>query len=74
MELHHIIDPATGLPAQTPWAMVTVAAATCVEANAAATAALIMGMRGLEWLSQLNLPARLVGVDGAVHHAGGWSA
>ncbi len=74
VELHHIIDPTTGLPAKTPWAMVTVAAATCVEANAAATAALIMGARGLAWLSDLELPARLVDVDGTVHYAGGWSA
>jgi len=74
VELHHIIDPTTGLPAQTPWVMVTVAAATCVEANAAATAALIMGMRGLAWLGNLELPGRLVDVDGAVHYAGGWSA
>jgi len=74
VELHHIIDPATGLPAQTPWTMVTVAAATCLEANAAATAALIMGKRGIEWLSDLALPARLVDLDGAVHYAGGWSA
>jgi thiamine biosynthesis lipoprotein len=74
VELHHIIDPTTGLPAQTPWAMVTVAAATCLEANAAATAALIMGARGLEWLGDLELPARLVAVDGTVHYAGGWSS
>jgi thiamine biosynthesis lipoprotein ApbE len=74
VELHHIIDPTTGLPARTPWAMVTVAAATCVEANAAATAALILGTRGLAWLSDLELPARLVDVDGAVHYTGGWSA
>lgn len=73
-ELHHIIDPATGLPAQTPWSMVTVAAATCLEANAAATAALIMGDRGIGWLDGLALPARLVSVDGAVHYAGGWAA
>ena len=74
VELHHIIDPTTGLPAKTPWAMVTVAAATCIEANAAATAALIMGARGLAWLSDLELPARLVDIEGAVHYAGGWSA
>ncbi|MGA8923519.1 MAG: FAD:protein FMN transferase, partial [Candidatus Dormiibacterota bacterium] len=74
VELHHIIDPTTGLPAKTLWAMVTVAAATCIEANAAATAALIMGARGLAWLSDLELPARLVDVEGAVHYAGGWSA
>ena len=74
VEMHHIIDPATGLPAQTPWAMATVAAASCLEANAAATAALILGAPALEWLEALHLPARLVDNDGAVHHAGGWLA
>jgi thiamine biosynthesis lipoprotein len=74
VELHHIIDPATGLPAQTPWALVSVAAATCVEANAAATAAVIMGERALRWLDDARLPARLVDVGGGLHFAGGWSA
>ncbi len=74
VELHHIIDPSTGLPAQTPWAMVSVAAATCVEANAAATAALIMGDRAPEWLDGLKLPARLVDKRGGIRFAGGWCA
>jgi thiamine biosynthesis lipoprotein ApbE len=74
IELHHIIDPATGMPAQTPWAMVSVAAATCVEANAAATAALIMGERAPAWLDDLKLPARLVDKSGGVRFAGGWSS
>jgi thiamine biosynthesis lipoprotein ApbE len=74
IELHHIIDPSTGLPARTPWVMVSVAAATCVEANAAATAALIMGGRAIAWLDGLKLPARLVDARGGVHLAGGWSA
>jgi thiamine biosynthesis lipoprotein len=74
VDLHHIIDPATGMPAQSPWAMVSVAAATCVEANAAATAALIMGERAPRWLDEARLPARLVGIDGGVCFAGGWSA
>jgi thiamine biosynthesis lipoprotein len=74
VELHHIIDPATGLPAQTPWVVVSVAAATCVEANAAATAAVIMGERALPWLDQARLPARLVDIHGLVHFAGGWTA
>jgi thiamine biosynthesis lipoprotein ApbE len=72
-ELHHIIDPSTGLPARTPWTMVSVAAATCVEANAAATAALIMGASAIDWLEQLSLPARLVDATGRPHFAGGWS-
>lgn len=74
IELHHIIDPSTGLPARTPWAMVSVAAATCVEANAAATAALIMGDRAPAWLDDLRLPARLVDTRGGVSFAGGWFA
>jgi len=74
VELHHIIDPATGLPAETPWAVVSVAAATCLEANAAATAALIMGRAGADWLESLRLPGRLVDAAGAVRHTGGWSA
>jgi thiamine biosynthesis lipoprotein ApbE len=74
IELHHIIDPSTGLPAQTPWAMVSVAAATCVEANAAATAALIMGDSAPAWLDGLKLPARLVTTGGEVRFAGGWCA
>jgi thiamine biosynthesis lipoprotein len=72
VEMHHIIDPATGLPARTRWVMATVAAATCLEANAAATAALILGDSAIGWLDDLELPSRLVDRDGAVHHAGGW--
>jgi thiamine biosynthesis lipoprotein ApbE len=73
VELHHIIDPATGLPARTPWSMVSVAAATCLEANAAATAAVIMGDGAPAWLDELGLPARLVATAGDVLFAGGWS-
>ena len=74
IEMHHIIDPSTGLPAKTPWAMVSVAAATCLEANAAATAALIMGERAPAWLDSHMLPARLVNIRGEVCFAGGWCA
>jgi thiamine biosynthesis lipoprotein ApbE len=73
IELHHIIDPYTGMPVSTPWAMVSVAAATCVEANAAATAALIMGESAPGWLNECRLPSRLVDVNGDVRFAGGWS-
>jgi thiamine biosynthesis lipoprotein ApbE len=74
IEMHHIIDPSTGLPAETPWVMVSVAAATCLEANAAATAALIMGDRAPGWLENLRLPARLVNTHGEVRFTGGWCA
>jgi thiamine biosynthesis lipoprotein len=54
------------------WRTVSVAAATCVEANAAATAAVVKGPEAVEWLSSLRLPARLVGVDDVVRYTGEW--
>jgi len=70
--VHHIIDPRTGLPASGPWRMATVAAATCAEANAAATAALVAGAGAVTWLSEVGLPARLVGGDGTILCLGAW--
>ncbi|MDW5598912.1 FAD:protein FMN transferase, partial [Conexibacter stalactiti] len=69
---HHVIDPRTGAPAQTPWRTVAVAAASCVDANAATTAALVRGADAPRWLHSLGLPARLVTTDGAVLHVGDW--
>ena len=39
--LHHIVDPVTGLPADTPWRTVSVAAASCLDAQIAATATMV---------------------------------
>ena len=72
--LHHIVDPRTGLPADGPWRTATVAAATCADANAAATAAIVAGARAQDWLDAAGLPARLVGHDGRVRRLGGWPA
>jgi thiamine biosynthesis lipoprotein len=69
---HHIIDPATSLPAATPWRVVTVAASTCVEANIASTAAVILGDAAPAWLEERGLAARLVRADGSVVRTGGW--
>jgi thiamine biosynthesis lipoprotein len=70
--VHHIVDPATGRSSAGPWRTVTVAAASCVEANAAATATVVRGAPGRAWLERLRLPARLVGDDGAVARVAGW--
>jgi len=70
--LHHIIDPATGLPAAGPWRTASVVAGTCVDANTAATAAIVMGESAIEWLTAKGLPARLVDRDGIVHRVSGW--
>jgi thiamine biosynthesis lipoprotein ApbE len=72
MELHHIIDPATGLPAAGPWRTVSVVAGTCVDANIAATAAIVRGAAAASWLESAGLPARLVDRNGAMTRVGGW--
>jgi thiamine biosynthesis lipoprotein len=71
---HHIVVPATGLPAQTCWRTASVAAASCVDANAASTAAILRGERAAGWLAALRLPARLVRHDGTALTVGGWPA
>lgn len=70
--LHHIIDPRTGRPAETPWRTVTVAAGTCVEANVASTAAVVLGDEAPDWLAARGLPARLVAADGRVSTVAAW--
>jgi FAD:protein FMN transferase len=69
---HHIIDPRTGLPTEPYWRTVSVAAATCVDANTASTAAVVLGPEALRWLGERRLPARLVAHDGAVTTTGDW--
>ncbi|HUZ69604.1 MAG TPA: FAD:protein FMN transferase [Candidatus Saccharimonadales bacterium] len=72
VELHHIIDPATGLPAIGPWRTVSVVAGNCVDANIAATAAIVRGFAAMAWLETAGLPARLVDRSGDVRRVGGW--
>jgi len=74
VELHHIIDPATGAPTRGPWRAATVAAASCLEANTAATAAIVMGAAAVTWLEERGLPARLVETGGGVVTTRGWPA
>jgi thiamine biosynthesis lipoprotein len=52
--------------------MVTVAAGSCLDANAASTAAIVWGDEGPFRLAQLGLPARFVGADGRTVEVGGW--
>jgi thiamine biosynthesis lipoprotein len=70
--LHHIIDPATGLPADSCWRTASVVAATCVDANIASTAAIVMGRDAISWLEANRLPARLIDLAGNVHRVAGW--
>jgi thiamine biosynthesis lipoprotein ApbE len=70
--MHHIIDPHTGQPAQSGWRTVSVAAASCADANIAATAAIVRSWRGARWLSRSGLPARMVDRRGDVTTVAGW--
>ena len=71
-QMHHIVDPRTGLPADAPWRTVSVAAVTCADANAASTAAVVAGDQAEAWLARARVPARLVSRDGDVRYLGGW--
>ncbi len=70
--IHHLIDPVTGRSAGGPWRTVSVTATSCLDANIASTAAIVMGGRAPVWLQRLGLPARLIGHDGSVRYTAGW--
>lgn len=70
--MHHILDSHSGRPVRGPWRTVSVAAATCAEANIASTAAIVLGRDAPTWLAEQGLPARLVTLDGGVVVQGGW--
>lgn len=71
VELHHLVDPRTGRPAESPWRTVSVAAKTCVDANVASTASFLLG-DAPGWLEARGLPARLVRIDGETTVVAGW--
>jgi thiamine biosynthesis lipoprotein len=70
--LHHIIDPRTGRSAEGEWRTVSVVAGTCVDANIASTAAIVMGRPAMPWLEAAGLPARLVARGGSISRIAGW--
>jgi thiamine biosynthesis lipoprotein len=72
--MHHIIDPATGMPVSETWRTVSVAAASATDANIASTAALVRKAAAPRWLAALCLPARLVDWNEELVHVGGWPA
>ena len=61
---HHLIDPRTGSPAESPWAEVTVSAGTCLQADVAAKAAFLLGPDGPAWLDARGLAGRFLPEDG----------
>ena len=69
---HHIVDPRTGCTASDLWSQVTCAGITAVEANAASTAAIVLGADAPEWLTGHGIPARLDGSNGGTITTPGW--
>lgn len=72
--VHHLIDPSTGHPARGPWRTASVTAGSCLDANIASTAAIVLGDRAVQWLDDHCVPSRLVRHDGSVRYAAGWPA
>ncbi len=74
-EVHHLVDPDTGLPVDPYWRTVSVAAGSCVDANTASTAAMVKGVGAVTWLERASAcrPAWCAPTACAVT-AAGWPA
>jgi FAD:protein FMN transferase len=70
--VHHIIDPSTGYAAAPYWSLVSVAGASCVDANALSTAAVVWGPEAPRRLLTFGQAVRLLRCDGEVFTQGGW--
>ncbi|CAN5259822.1 FAD:protein FMN transferase [soil metagenome] len=71
-QAHHILDPRLGLPVTPAWRSVTVAAETCLRANALSTAAIVKGRGAISWLTSIRADARLVALAGRTITTGSW--
>lgn len=72
--VHHIVDPRTGASADGPWRTASVAAHDALHANAASTAAIVLGEDAPNWLRHHGYAARLVARDGSVRTVSAWPA
>jgi thiamine biosynthesis lipoprotein len=63
--VHHLVDPRSGLPTAGPWRTVSVVADTCLTANTASTAAMVLGEKAPAWLRERQFSARLAADDGS---------
>lgn len=71
--VHHLLDPRTGAPVPRVWSEVSVRATSCLDANAASTAAMVLGEAAAVWLDRAGLPARLRRSEsGAAVGTAGW--
>jgi thiamine biosynthesis lipoprotein len=71
---HHLIDPATGRPARSPWSTVTVCGASCAGADIAAKAAFLLAEGGPARLDHWGLAGRFVDLEGNVVPTHAWTS
>lgn len=69
---HHLIDPRTGKPSDSPWEQVTASGANCLAADVAAKVAFLLGANGPAWLDERGVPGRFVALDGAIVESSLW--
>ncbi|WP_449374660.1 FAD:protein FMN transferase [Arthrobacter psychrolactophilus] len=72
VSVHHILDPRFGLPADDIWRSVSVAADSCLEANAYSTAGVVRGFTAIQWFRDLGIAGRFVDRQGRVVLTGMW--
>lgn len=72
VRIHHVVDPRTAAPAAPVWRSAAVAAPSCVAANTASTAAVILGRKAVPWLADRGYTARLVDQERRVVRVGDW--
>ncbi len=70
--VNHIIDPRTSQSIHPWWTVVSVAAGSCLDANIASCASIVMGRSAPEWLESMGLAGRLESCSGEVTLVGGW--
>jgi len=69
---HHLIDPRTGLPADSPFVQVTVRAGSCTWAEVWAKTVLIGGNEGLDLAMSYGLAVLALAPDGTRTTSGDW--
>jgi thiamine biosynthesis lipoprotein len=69
---HHLIDPRTGRPADSPWEQVTACGDSCLMADTAAKAAYLLGDDGPDWLDARGMAGRFVCLDGSIVVNASW--
>jgi FAD:protein FMN transferase len=70
----HLVNPATGLPAEPRWEQVTASGTTCLAADVAAKTGFLLGADGPEWLDARGIPGRFVAADGEIVENDVWAS